>query len=44
MVGVLGSLVLVEPKSKDPGDKNSKSVGGGAAGQFFFEWGERVGF
>ena len=33
--GVLGSLVLGEQNPRTPGNKNSKSVGGGAAGQLF---------
>lgn len=44
--GVLGSLVLGEENPRTPGDKNSKPVGGGAAGWFFVsgekEWVFRV--
>ena len=42
MVEVLGSLVLEEENPRTPGDKNSKPVGGGAAGSSFLsgekEW------
>nr|TKR91280.1 hypothetical protein D5086_0000224960 [Populus alba] len=33
--GVLGSLVLGEQNPRTPGNKNSKSMGGGTAGQLF---------